>query len=91
MTLIDLEYGGPNYRGFDLGDFFCEFAGKYVCCIVCVFVTTINHIMGEGPWQIPLFVRNTVHRLLFLPREDNFTSAANSWYLNSREVFKFDC
>ena len=30
LTLIDLEYGGPNYRGFDLGDFFCEFAGKCV-------------------------------------------------------------
>ena len=34
LTLIDLEYGGPNYRGFDLGDFFCEFAGKCLCLCV---------------------------------------------------------
>jgi len=41
LTLIDLEYGGPNYRGFDLGDFFCEFAGKHeysVWCVACVCV-----------------------------------------------------
>ena len=29
VTFIDLEYGGPNFRGFDIGDFFCEFAGNY--------------------------------------------------------------
>ena len=41
VTFIDLEYGGPNFRGFDIGDFFCEFAGKklvelmpHVCCSV---------------------------------------------------------
>ena len=28
VTFIDLEYGGPNFRGFDLGDFFCGFAGS---------------------------------------------------------------
>lgn len=28
ITFIDLEYGGPNFRGFDIGDFLCEFAGK---------------------------------------------------------------
>lgn len=28
VTFIDLEYGGPNFRGFDLGDFFCGFAGN---------------------------------------------------------------
>ena len=29
VTFIDLEYGGPNFRGFDLGDFFCGFAGNH--------------------------------------------------------------
>ena len=29
LTFIDLEYGGPNFRGFDIGDFFCEFAGNF--------------------------------------------------------------
>ena len=28
VTFIDLEYGGPNFRGFDIGDFFCEFGGE---------------------------------------------------------------
>ena len=28
VTFIDLEYGGPNFRGYDIADFFCEFAGK---------------------------------------------------------------
>ncbi|XP_065910835.1 probable ethanolamine kinase isoform X1 [Dysidea avara] len=28
VTFIDLEYGGPNFRGFDIADFFCEFAGS---------------------------------------------------------------
>ena len=27
VTFIDLEYGGPNFRGFDIGDFFYGFAG----------------------------------------------------------------
>ena len=27
VKFIDMEYGGPNYRGFDVADHFCEFAG----------------------------------------------------------------
>lgn len=27
MSFIDFEYGGHNYRGFDIGNHFCEFAG----------------------------------------------------------------
>ncbi len=27
ITFIDLEYGGPNYLAFDIGNHFCEFAG----------------------------------------------------------------
>lgn len=27
IEIIDLEYGGFNYRGFDLGNHFCEFSG----------------------------------------------------------------
>jgi ethanolamine kinase len=27
VRFIDMEYGGANYRGFDIGDHFCEFAG----------------------------------------------------------------
>ncbi|KAI8900485.1 kinase-like domain-containing protein [Globomyces pollinis-pini] len=26
-SFIDYEYGGPSYRGFDIGNHFCEFAG----------------------------------------------------------------
>lgn len=29
-TFIDLEYGGYEYRGFDIANHFCEFAG-YTC------------------------------------------------------------
>ena len=27
MVLIDMEYSGVNYPAFDVGTFFCEFAG----------------------------------------------------------------
>lgn len=27
MDFIDYEYGGPSYRGFDIANHFCEFAG----------------------------------------------------------------
>ena len=30
LSLIDMEYGGVNYRGYDIADHACEFAGKYV-------------------------------------------------------------
>ena len=30
LTLIDLEYSGKNYPAFDIGCFFCEFAGMHV-------------------------------------------------------------
>ena len=36
ITFIDLEYGGPNFRGFDIGDFFCEFAGKNCEVNMCI-------------------------------------------------------
>lgn len=29
VTLIDYEYGGYNYRGFDIGNFFCEWMYNY--------------------------------------------------------------
>jgi len=40
---VDLEFSGPNFRGFDLGDFFYGLAGNYfsVClsvswgCFIC--------------------------------------------------------
>lgn len=27
VSFIDFEYGGNNYRGFDIGNHFCEYAG----------------------------------------------------------------
>ena len=32
VTLIDLEYGGPNYLAFEIGDYFCEFSGTVHDC-----------------------------------------------------------
>ena len=28
MTFIDYEYAQPNYQAFDIGNYFCEFAGE---------------------------------------------------------------
>ena len=36
VALIDFEYSGPNYCAFDLGDHFCEFAGRDGLCIICL-------------------------------------------------------
>ena len=36
VTFVDLEFAGPNFRGFDLGDFFYGLAGE--CVYVPVFV-----------------------------------------------------
>ena len=33
VTLIDFEYGGANYQAFDIGDHFCEFAGRHTVII----------------------------------------------------------
>ena len=38
VTFIDLEYGGPNFRGFDIGEFFYGFAGKKLVKAVCMMV-----------------------------------------------------
>jgi ethanolamine kinase len=27
IVIVDMEYGGFNYRGFDIGNHFCEYAG----------------------------------------------------------------
>ena len=29
VVLIDMEYSGLNYPAFDIGCFFCEFAGNF--------------------------------------------------------------
>ena len=28
LWLVDMEYCGVNYRGYDIADHFCEFAGR---------------------------------------------------------------
>ncbi|KAI0980440.1 hypothetical protein GJ496_007168 [Pomphorhynchus laevis] len=37
IKLIDYEYSGYNYRGFDLGNFFCEFMFDYNCNVYPYF------------------------------------------------------
>lgn len=32
LMFVDLEYAGPNYRGFDLGNMLCEFASDFQSC-----------------------------------------------------------
>ena len=33
VVLIDMEYSDVNYAAFDIGAFFCEFAGKYLALV----------------------------------------------------------
>ena len=36
IWFVDMEYAGINYRGFDIAQYFSEFAGAFVRCVVCV-------------------------------------------------------
>ena len=36
--LIDMEFSGINYPAFDIGCFFCEFAGVYVRTCIYMYM-----------------------------------------------------
>ena len=38
VRFIDFEYADVNHSAYDIGNYFCEFAGKCVCVCVCACV-----------------------------------------------------
>ena len=67
--LIDFEYSGPNYCAFDLGDHFCEFAGrdgqcicllKVVTCICLMKVVTCMFIEGRDMHAFDMRLKTSV-------------------------------
>uniref|UniRef100_A0A8B9RGM5 ethanolamine kinase n=1 Tax=Astyanax mexicanus TaxID=7994 RepID=A0A8B9RGM5_ASTMX len=43
LMLIDFEYSSYNYRGFDIGNFFCEWTYDYTCDVSPYFKTTTKN------------------------------------------------
>ena len=55
VTFIDQEYGMYNYQPFDIGNHFCEYAGKYSDILLSDM---------KGVWEIHFF---TTHMISFFP------------------------